>query len=232
MKVLLALLLAGKLGKVLLSGGTMLLSIVAYSFVYGWRYSVGLVFMLFVHEMGHYLVARRHGLSVGAPMFIPFVGAWVALKDKFPDAQSQANVAIAGPLLGSAASLVCYLWGLSEGSHLLLAIAYGGFFLNLFNLMPLMPLDGGRVVAAISPKLWLLGVPLLCGFFLWKPSPLLLLIALVAAPEVWKVFKGTASTEHLSVPALVRFQFGAQYLLLAAGLAILMLDVHERLPTI
>jgi Zn-dependent protease len=98
--------------------------------------------------------------------------------------------------------------------------------------MPLMPLDGGRVVAAISPKLWLLGVPLLGAFFLWKPSPLLLLIALVAAPEVWKVFKGTASTEHLSVPALIRVQFGAQYLLLAAGLAILLLDVHERLPTV
>jgi Zn-dependent protease len=229
MKTLLALLFAGKIGKVLVSGGSLVLSVIAYSFVFGWRYAVGIVAMLFVREGGHYLAARQRGLEVGAPMFIPFVGAWVALKDKFPDVQTQAEVALAGPLLGSAGALACYLVGVSDGNRLLLAVAYGGFFLNLFNLMPLMPMDGGRVVAAISPKLWLIGVPLLGAFFLGKPSPMLLVLSLLAAPEVWKVIRGEAGTAHLSIPPGRRLMFGFQYITLAAGLAVLMLDAHEKL---
>ena len=77
-KTLLLLLQAGKLGKVMLTGGTMLLSVIAYSLVFGWRYAIGFVGLIFVHEMGHYIAARQRGLDVGAPTFIPFVGAWIA----------------------------------------------------------------------------------------------------------------------------------------------------------
>src|SRR5262252_5007521 len=144
MKTLLLLLSAGKLGKAALTGGTMLLSMVAYAFVFGWWYAVGFVLLIFGHEMGHYIAAKRCGLNVGAPTFIPFVGAWIQLKEQPMNAETEAYVGIAGPMLGTAAAFVCYLLALESGSRLLLALSYSGFVLNLFNLIPLTPLDGGR----------------------------------------------------------------------------------------
>ena len=137
MKVILALLLAGKLSKFLVTGGTMLLSIFTYALVFGWQYAVGLVGLLFFHEMGHYLAARQRGLNVGVPCFIPFVGAWIELKEQPMDAETEAYVGIAGPMLGSAAAFVCYLLARETNSPMLLALAYAGFMLNLFNLIPL-----------------------------------------------------------------------------------------------
>jgi Zn-dependent protease len=98
------LLAAGKLGKMLTTGGTMLLSMLVYSVAFGWRYAVGFVLLIFVHEMGHYLAARQRGLNVGAPAFIPFVGAWIELKDMPHDVETEAWVGFAGPLAGTAAA--------------------------------------------------------------------------------------------------------------------------------
>ena len=107
-KLLAALFAAGKLGKVVLSGGTMLLSVVAYAFVFGWWYAVGLVLLIFIHEMGHFLAARQSGLNVGLPTFIPFVGAWIELKDQPMNVETEAYVGIAGPLLGTVGALGCW----------------------------------------------------------------------------------------------------------------------------
>lgn len=229
MKTLLALLLAGKLGKVLLSGGTMLLSIFVYAISFGWAYAVGVVAMLFLHEMGHFVAARNRGLDVGAPVFIPFVGAWVALKTTELDPETEAYVGLGGPLLGTAAAFLCYLYGLESGQRLWLAVAYAGFMLNAFNLIPLSPLDGGRIVRVISPKIWFLGVPILIGAFLWKPSPLLLLIAVLAAPQLWAAWKGEGAAVHRITATRVKWAYGAQYLVLLATLALLAFEVHERL---
>lgn len=136
-KTLLLLLNAAKLGKILLSSGTMLLSVFAYAFVFGWWYAVGFVALIFVHEMGHYIAARRRGLDVGLPTFIPFVGAWIQLKELPHNAETEAYVGMAGPLAGTLGALACYFLARSTDSHLLLALAYSGFFLNLFNLIPL-----------------------------------------------------------------------------------------------
>lgn len=229
MKALLALLAAGKLGKVLLSGGTMFLSLAVYALHYGWAYAAGVVGLLFLHEMGHYAAARKRGLEVGAPVFIPFVGAWVALKTTELDPETEAYVGLGGPLLGTAAAFLCYLYGLDSGERLWLAIAYAGFMLNAFNLIPLSPLDGGRIVRVISPRLWFLGVPLLLGAFFWRPSPLLLLIAVLAAPQLWAAWKGEGDgAQHITAPG-VRLAYGAQYLALVAALALLAFEVHERL---
>jgi hypothetical protein len=138
---------------------------------------VGFVALLLIHEMGHYVAARHRGLDVGLPTFIPFVGAWVELKDLPHDAETEAYVGMAGPLVGSAGALACFYLARDQGSSLLLALAYSGFFLNLFNLIPLAPFDGGRITAAISPRLWLLGAPLLVALFFYSPSPLLILMA-------------------------------------------------------
>ncbi|HIH2652677.1 TPA: site-2 protease family protein, partial [Burkholderia cenocepacia] len=89
-----------KLGKVLVSAGTMLASIAVYALFYGWRFAAGFVALLLVHEAGHYVAAQRRGLDVGLPTFIPFVGAWIQLKDMPHDAETEAYVGLAGPFVG------------------------------------------------------------------------------------------------------------------------------------
>ena len=126
-----------KFGKLLTTGGTMLVSLVVYAFVYGWRYAAGFVALLFVHEMGHYVAARQRGLAVGAPTFIPFLGAWIELKQRPHDAETEAYVGMGGPLLGSVGALACFFLARDSGANWLLAVAYAGFFLNLFNLIPI-----------------------------------------------------------------------------------------------
>ena len=171
MKLLALLFGALKLGKLLPAVLSMLLSIGVYALVFGWAYAVGFVVLLLVHEMGHFVAARRRGLNVGAPTFIPFVGAWIELKDMPHDAETEAYVGVAGPLAGTVGALACFYLARSTGGSLLLALAYSGFMLNFFNLKPLLPFDGGRITAAISPRLWLLGAPLLVATLLLEPEP-------------------------------------------------------------
>ena len=235
MKILLLLLSGLKLGKLLTTGGTMLISIVAYSFVFGWPYAVGFVVLIFVHEMGHYIAARQRGLNVGAPTFIPFVGAWIQLKDLPHDAETEAYVGMAGPLVGTVGALACFYLGRALESDLLLALSYSGFFLNLFNLIPVSPFDGGRITAVISPRLWLLGVPILIGLFFVWPSPLLILMAFLAAPALMQAIRGETTPEqraYYNVPAETRLSYGALYLALAGFLAIMCYDLHEELQGI
>ena len=229
---LLALLFGGlKFGKLLTTGGTMLLSIGVYAWMFGWPFAVGFVVLLLIHELGHYVAARRRGLDVGAPTFIPFVGAWIELKSLPHDAETEAYIGMAGPLIGSLGALACFYLARLEDSTLLLALAYSGFFLNLFNLIPLSPFDGGRITAAISPKLWLLGVPILIGVFLYRP--LLFLMAILAAPNVIKAFRGPATDEERAyyiVSEETRFTYAAMYLGLAIFLALMCNTLHEELP--
>lgn len=232
MKALFLLLKAGKLGKVLLTSGTMLLSVIAYSWVFGWWYAVGFVGLIFAHEMGHYVAARQRGLDVGAPTFIPFVGAWIQLKTLPHNVETEAYVGVAGPLGGTIAALATYYVARSQDSQLLLAVAYSGFFLNLFNLIPIAPFDGGRITAVISPRLWLIGAPILVGLFFYRPSPLLILMALLSAPHVLKAWRGIDDHEqaYYSVPAETRFMYGALYIGLAAFLALMCDALHQELP--
>ena len=233
MKLLLLLLSAGKLGKLLTTGGTMLVSVVAYAFVFGWRYAAGFVALIFLHEMGHFLAARQRGLAVGAPTFIPFVGAWIELKDQPRDAETEAWIGFAGPLLGSIAALACYFAARESDSRLLLALAYAGFFLNLFNLIPLSPFDGGRITAVLSPRIWLLGVPVLVAIFFWRPSPLLVLMAVLAAPQVLKAWRydpqAPENRAYYAASAETRLSYALYYLGLLAFLAVMAHDTHEML---
>jgi Zn-dependent protease len=209
----------------------MMLSLGAYALIYGWRYAVGFISMLLVHESGHYLAARNRSLKVGLPMFVPFVGAWISLKQQPMDAETEAYIGIAGPILGSGAAFACYLYAEYAQTPTFLAVSYAGFMLNLFNLIPLSPLDGGRIMAAISPKLWLLGVPLLIGLFIWHPSPMIIVIGLMALPQVWSVLQNKSLTQsaYYRVTTSVRVSYSAQYLLLVIALLVLSFDIHERL---
>ena len=103
------LILAGlKFGKLFGTVGTMLIAIGVYAIVFGWRYAIGIVAMLFVHEMGHYLAARQRGLAVRLPMFIPFAFAWTRLEDTPHDAETEAYIGLAGPMLGTVGAIAAY----------------------------------------------------------------------------------------------------------------------------
>jgi Zn-dependent protease len=227
-------LLAGlKWGKLATTGGTMLLSLGLYATIWGWRYAAGFIALLFVHEMGHYVAARQCGLNVGAPTFIPFVGAWIELKDQPRDAEVEAYVALAGPLIGSIGALAAYIAGRELDSSLMLAIAYAGMFLNLINLLPVSPLDGGRITAIISPRVWLVGAPALVALLLWRPSPAILLIAIISLPQVMRAWrydpKAPENVAYYGVPAQVKLEYGAAYLGLTAFLGIMTYELHEML---
>src|SRR5574343_75960 len=226
-----ALFFAGKLGKFMTTGGTMLLSIFTYAFFYGWWYAVGFVGLIFAHEMGHYIAARRSNLNVGAPCFIPFVGAWIALKEQPMNAEVEAYVGIAGPVMGSIAAFICYLLAHKFNSNLLLAISYAGFMLNLFNLIPITPLDGGRIVSVISPRIWFVGIPILAALFLWKPSPLLLMIGIFAAPQAWEALRNKElhASDYYRASKEARISYSINYLALVVTLSICAFQVHEQL---
>jgi Zn-dependent protease len=232
---ILKLLKLAKLAKVMGSAGSMVLSIFTYSLIYGWQYATGFVLLLLTHELGHYVAARRAGLNVGLPAFVPFVGAWIQLKDGFPDVETEAHVALAGPLVGSTAALAVFiLWALT-GIEVLLAIAYAGFFLNLFNLIPLSPLDGGRITAVISPWLWVLGIPVLIGVFCYHPSGLLIWIAVLAFPQLVRAFKNRNNPEqqtYLAAPLSSRIGYAILYLGLAGLLAVLSQWSHDTLTAL
>jgi Zn-dependent protease len=227
-KLIIWLLAAGKMGKLLITCGSMLLSMVAYSWVFGWRYAAGFVLLIFFHEMGHYAAARQRGLNVGAPTFIPFVGAWIALKELPHDVETEAYIGFAGPIAGTAAALACYFAAREINSDLLLALAYSGCMLNLFNLIPISPLDGGRITAIISPKVWLAGVPLLAALFFYHPSPMLILVAVLAYPQIKEAIWGDPNKpeQYYEVARETRINYGVLYLGMVAFLAMMSYSIH------
>jgi Zn-dependent protease len=233
MKILLILLSGLKWGKLATSGGSMLLSLLVYASIWGWRYAAGFIALLFAHEMGHYVAARQRGLKVGAPAFIPFMGAFIALEGQPVDVETEAYVAIAGPVVGTIAALAVYLWARSEDSGLLLAISYSGLFLNLFNLLPISPLDGGRVTAVLGPRIWFLGVPILLALMLYRPSPMLVIVVILAVPQLMKAWrydpKAPENVAYYGALLQTKLEFGGAYLALAALLAVMTYDVHEML---
>jgi Zn-dependent protease len=147
--------------------------------------------------------------------------------------ETEAWVGLAGPLLGSVGALAVYYAYRATDEPLLLALAYAGFFLNLFNLIPVSPFDGGRITAIISPRVWLVGAPLLVALFFWRPSPMLILMAVLAAPHLWKAIKfdpnAPENAAYYSVAPAKRFEYAVYYIVLAAFLAIMSFDVHEML---
>ncbi|KAB0661442.1 site-2 protease family protein [Burkholderia diffusa] len=196
-----------KLGKVLMSAGTMLASIAVYALFYGWRFAAGFVALLLVHEAGHYVAAQRRGLDVGLPTFIPFVGT-----------------------LGA---LACYAAARHYDSNLLLALAYTGFFLNLFNMIPLSPFDGGRITAVLSPRIWFAGVPVLIALFAYRPSPLLIVMAILALPQLKRAWRydpdAPENRAYYTTSVETKTTYALFYVGLLAFLALMTSGVHDML---
>ncbi len=175
--------------KLLASSGTILVSLAAYAVVWGWSFAAGFIALLFVHEMGHVIALRREGLKASLPMFIPFMGAVIAARSLGRNALAEARVGLAGPILGSIGSAACILVWHATGNELWRALAFTGFFLNLFNLLPVVPLDGGRAMAAMAPWMWFVGFAALIPLAVVFPNPVIFLILVVAGFETYKRWK-------------------------------------------
>src|SRR5581483_87748 len=175
--------------KLLTTAGTMLVSVAAYSFVFGWPFAAGFVVLLLIHEMGHVIQLRREGVKASTPMFIPFLGAVISARTLGRNALAEARVGLAGPILGSVGAVACIgVWQLT-GSDLWRALAFTGLFLNLFNLLPVVPLDGGRAMAAMAPWMWFLGFAAMIPLAIVFPNPIIFLIVLVAGYETYRRWK-------------------------------------------
>jgi Zn-dependent protease len=215
--------------KLLSTSGTMLVSVAAYALIWGWTFALGFVLLLFVHEMGHVIQLRREGIKASAPLFIPFLGAFVGMKQLPDNAAAEARVGLAGPILGSIGCLVPLVLWKATGNVFWEALAFTGFFLNLFNLLPVLPLDGGRAMAALSPWMWIVGFGLLIAATFVFPSPIMLLILLFGGLETlrrWRARKTPQSQAYHRVTRGQRLAIAAVYLGLAIALAIGMDVTH------
>lgn len=137
---------------------SMFVTIGAYAFLFPLGFAIGLVIMILIHETGHVLAAKQKGLPVSAPLFIPFIGALITMKRHPRDAVTEAYIAFGGPILGTVGALLSLWIGVTWQIDLLIVIAYVGFFINLLNLLPIHPLDGGRISTAVTRWLWLIGL--------------------------------------------------------------------------
>lgn len=190
-------------GKILLTMGTMLLSVWFYSRIFGWQFAAGFVLCILVHEMGHVCAAWMLGEPVSAPIFIPGFGALI-LGRRFGDsAWEGAIVGFGGPLFGTLAGLACWgLFGLT-GNALFLGLAFTAFFMNLFNMTPIYPLDGGRIIAAVSPYIWIAGLVMMVAmtWYFHFSNPLLWVLIIMALPNMWAGLKrGTMDTRKRTTP--------------------------------
>jgi Zn-dependent protease len=203
----------------------MAVSIAAYTTIWGFWFAMGFVVLLLVHEMGHVIQLRREGIPASAPMFIPFLGAVVASKTLGRNALAEARVGLAGPVLGTVGAAACLVIWQVTGHEYWRALGYTGFFLNLFNLLPVVPLDGGRAMAAMSPWMWFVGFFGIVVLAFVFPNPIIFLIALFAAYETYRRWehrrKGGPETEAFyRVSPRNRLIVGAVYLGLVALLVI------------
>jgi Zn-dependent protease len=215
--------------KIFATSASMLVSIAAYAWLWGWRFAVGFVLLLLIHELGHVIELRRQGVPASAPLFIPFLGAVVGMKQMPADAWKEAQVALAGPILGTLGALPFWAVGVAIDSDLLVALAFVGFFLNLFNLLPIVPLDGGRAVAAVHPALWGLGLVGLLALAFIAPNPILLIILLIGGLELWRRWRERGTPEaaaYYRVKPWQRVAAGGVYLGLAAFLVVAMGATH------
>jgi len=209
--------------KALIVLGSMLVSVAAYALFYGWSFAIGLVLLIFVHEMGHVVVLRRQGIPASAPVFLPFLGAFVKMRGTPRDAWQEAVSGLAGPVAGSIGAAGVWWYADATGSQFLRALAFVGFLINLFNLLPVLPLDGGRAAAALHPAIWAVGLAGLIVLEVYHPSPVIPLILVLGGLELWRRWKsrGTeASRRYYQITRAQRWAIGSGYIALAGALVL------------
>lgn len=219
--------------KTILSMGVM---IWAYSLLWGWKFAAGFVFLILVHEMGHVIAAKWLGLPVSAPLFIPFIGAAITMKENPRDAWTEALMAYGGPFAGCVGSWICWYIALVTHENWILAVAQLSFLINLFNMIPVPPLDGGRICAAVSPWFWIFGLVLLglsvVYFHAWNSIVIIVLVVIVALPRMKEALFGRPTPEmqaYYHTHIANRVTMALLFLGLLAALMLGYWDCHQHL---
>ena len=218
--------------KFLATSLSMIASVGAYTLFWGWQFAALFVLLMLVHEWGHALQMRREGIPTTAILFIPFLGAVIGMKEAPRNAWVEAKVGLAGPVVGTLGAAAMLALGVGIDSDLLRAAAFTGFLLNLFNLLPIVPLDGGRAAAALHPGVWVVGLVGFGALLFVSPNPILILILLFGAMEAWRRWRARQRGEDLDyyhVEPLQRVAVGVTFLAIAVacvlGMSVSQVDV-------
>jgi len=198
---------------------TMLLSIAVYATQWGWGFATGFVLLILIHEAGHAVAMRHEGIPATAPVFIPFVGAFIAMRGRPRNAYVEAKVAIAGPVAGSIAAWATLAAGFAFGHPLFVGLGHAAVLLNLFNLIPVSPLDGGRVAGVFTRPFWVVGYAVGIAATVLTRSPILVLVMVVGLYTMWQRARNPVPGYH-DVPGGSRLAMGLAYAVLVIALAL------------
>jgi Zn-dependent protease len=211
------------LPKLLASGGSIFISLWFYALFWGWKFALVFVIMILAHELGHYFTIRNYGLPAKLPMFIPFIGAYTV--GGVPESlEHDAYIALAGPLTGLGVSLVCLGFGFQTHDAFWFMAAYVGAFVNLFNMIPTPPFDGGRIAGALSPALWVGGFVLFLGLTIALHFPwfFIFLFGVLALPGALAGWRGHTDPRFATMTRAARVRVALWYLFTLFALFYLM----------
>src|SRR6266576_924983 len=214
---------------------SVLISFAGYAWIRGPWFAAALIAMIFVHEMGHVLEIRRQGMEATAPIFIPFMGAAIFQRSHPTDALKQAQIGIAGPIAGTIGATAAFALYGSTHSPVLLLAALIGFYINLFNLIPIWQLDGAWILAPVSKWFQVAGYAIIgigALFFHFLLSPLIIIIALLGIPSLIRRFREASNPYYTSVPSGGRWAMGGAWLALVIYLGVASLQASTLLGTI
>ena len=212
--------------------GSFLASVWFYALFWGWKFGLVFVLLIAVHEFGHWFTMRFFGVPSSLPFFIPGMGALVNMTGRPASAFNESLIALAGPVAGALGSAACAYIGFANHEPFWLAAAYLGMFINLFNLAPVMPLDGGRIVGSISPRIWVGGLALfLVAMFVFHIfNPLIIVLIVISIPQIIAAWRGRLDPHYYGITLPQRLIVGVSYFALAALLFAGMLWTHVPVP--
>jgi Zn-dependent protease len=208
---------------------TMIIAVWFYTLFFGPAFAVGIVALILVHELGHFIVARWMGLPARLPIFVGPLGAFTNLRRAPGDAGKSGIIALAGPALGTVAALMCFLLASiaapGYARYLLLALAFFGCFLNLINLVPVGFLDGAKVADAIPKWMNVVGLLVVAGVVLLFGNPIgIIFLILGIFHTIGRFRRAGPDTNPLQLAASRRLGLGAAYIgilvVAAAGMSV------------
>lgn len=213
--------------KLLAPSWTFLLSLWIYVVIFGWKLAIVVMLLLLAHELGHYFAFKAYGLPVHLPSFVPLLGAFTAGAPA-ENLEHDAYIALAGPLTGFGLAAACSGAGMLTHERFWYACADLSAFLNLFNMIPMPPFDGGRIIAALWPPLWIAGFLLFIGFALFFHIPMLFIaiIGILGAPSMIAAWKGKVDPRAAAMTFPARVRVSVWYLATVLGLFMVMAQSH------
>ena len=165
---------------------SMLAALGVYWTLWGWKFALGFVLSIYIHEMGHVAAMKRFGLAATAPMFIPGFGAFIRMKQHPATAQEEARIGLGGPIWGFGAAAACFLIYMATEQPFWAALTHTGAMINLFNLMPIWQLDGGHAFKALNRTERWIATGVTGAALLLTGEGLLVLIAILAAVQAFR----------------------------------------------